>query len=515
MKLQTSPFLNLDADFFEEVQPTEARDARLLLKSSRLMDQLGWKLSDEQKLLDWTAGRGLQAQDRPFASVYAGHQFGHFVPQLGDGRAITLGDACDQQGRPWELQLKGAGLTKYSRRGDGRAVLRSSLREFLMSEAMAALGVPTTRALSLVSSNERVARETFEPRGLVIRVAPHFLRFGHFEFWGARQNHAKLESLLEYAYQRERACGLGLSRIDLQDWNALSIADRAVALLENSVSRTAEMIAQWQAFGFEHGVMNSDNFSISGLTLDYGPFGMMDAYDPSWVVNHTDSQGRYAFDQQPRIGLFNLRCLAQALLPISDEQMLIGALKKYEPYFIQTVMELFVRKFGWLEFDAEDEGGDRALVDLWLSVLGESRSDYTLSWRGLSDWQAASGPSPRAEVQHALGWDRSPRWPELEKKLLARYAKDTELRASKNGIPVDSILRDRSQEMNRLNPRFILRNHLAEKAIQSCEQGDASYAERLLRVLESPYEAGSESEISEFGQPPAPGSEAVQLSCSS
>src|SRR5215510_10804808 len=278
----------------------------------------------------------------PLAMLYSGHQFGIYVPQLGDGRAILLGEVKNERREKWDLHLKGAGLTPFSRDGDGRAVLRSTIREYLCSEAMHGLGIPTTRALCIVGSQDRIYREQIETGATLLRMAPCHVRFGTFEIFYYRNQHEHLRVLADYVFDQFFA--------HLSDERG-----KYVSLFNEVVARTAKLIAQWQAVGWAHGVMNTDNMSVHGITLDYGPFGFMDDYDPGFICNHSDHNGRYAFNQQPYIGLWNLSCLAQALLPLASQEELKGALDRYTSLCEGRYMELMRAKLGLEEARAEDD----------------------------------------------------------------------------------------------------------------------------------------------------------------
>lgn len=305
--------------------------------------------------------------------LYAGHQFGHYVPQLGDGRAIILGEARNRRGEPWELQLKGSGQTPYSRAGDGRAVLRSSIREYLCGEAMHALGIPTTRALCLIGNSDEVYREQIETRAMITRLAPSHVRFGSFEVFFYREQYGLIRILADYVIDRYYPQFSGQP-------------DCYEKFLRAVVERSAHLIEQWQAVGFAHGVMNSDNMSILGLTLDYGPFGFMEGYEPGFICNHSDHQGRYAFDRQPQIGLFNLSCLAQALLPPMEVDVAKAALESYWDFFTPHYHGLMAQKLGFGEIDAQI----LALLNELLAQMQQNHLDYSLGFRALGDVRCAT-----------------------------------------------------------------------------------------------------------------------------
>ena len=428
------------------------------------------------------------------ASAYSGHQFGAWAGQLGDGRALLLGEADTPQG-PMELQLKGAGLTPYSRMGDGRAVLRSSIREFLCSEAMHALGIQTTRALAIVGSRLPVLRETLETAAVVTRVAPSFLRFGHFEHYThTEQDMDALRRLadatIEHFYPEAR---------DQQQPYA--------ALLRAVAGRTARLMAQWQAVGFCHGVMNTDNMSILGLTIDYGPYGFMDAFDPNHICNHTDSQGRYAYARQPNVAFWNLHALAQGLLPlIGDSDMALAALEPYKTEFPRAMLAALRAKLGLLQ--ARDD--DRALADDLLRLMAQDHTDFTITWRRLGRF--ASHHQPDASADNSA--DDSTKNSAIRDLFLDRAAFDawaTRYRARLQAEHSDDA--ERSARMDRVNPKFVLRNHLAETAIAQARQGNFNEVQRLLSVLQRPFDEQPEHEA-DAGFPPDWASH-LEVSCSS
>ena len=415
----------------------------------------------------------------PLAMLYAGHQFGHFVPQLGDGRALLLGEISGSEA--CEVQLKGAGRTPYSRDGDGRAVLRSCIREYLCSEAMHALGIPSTRALCIVGSDEAVYREQIETAAVFTRLAPSHVRFGSFEVFFRRQEHAPIAVLADYVIAKHFP-------------HLQASADKYVHFLHETVTHSARLIAKWQAVGFAHGVMNTDNMSILGLTFDYGPFGFMETYDPHFICNHSDHQGRYAFDQQPHIGLWNLSCLAQALTPLMPTAVAQAALEHYAPTFAAHYLELMRAKLGLTTVQKEDA---RLILEL-LECMQANQIDYTNLFRSLSDFDA--GP----DAANAS----------LRDRFADRAAFDTwaqAYRARLQAEPGDPAAR--KQRMDRVNPRFILRNHLAQNAIVKAQARDYSEIERLRALLARPFE--EQSGMAAYAAPLPPGAQVVAVSCSS
>lgn len=453
-------------------------------------------LAAELGLSDWLRGEAaLQvlagsttAQPRPpLASVYSGHQFGVWAGQLGDGRALLLGEIDTPIGAQ-EIQLKGSGLTPYSRMGDGRAVLRSSIREFLCSEAMHHLGIPTTRALAVVGSPAPVMRENVETAAVVTRVAPSFLRFGHFEhFAHTAADAAALRALVDAVIARYFAA-------------CLDAPDPLLAWLETVARRTARLMAQWQAVGFCHGVMNTDNLSILGLTIDYGPFGFLDGFDPGHICNHSDHQGRYAYARQPGIAWWNLHALAQALVPLIDgaaqqaAESLAAALEPYKAEFAESMQRQLRAKLGL----ATEHDDDPQLIDDLLRLMAGERTDYTITMRRLGEFASAEGAAN--DRVRDLFVDRA-----AFDQWAARYAR--RLRSE------NSIDAERRVRINAVNPKFVLRNHLAEQAIRRAQEGDFSETERLLSVLQRPFDEQPEHEA-DAGYPPD-WAQQLQVSCSS
>ena len=436
-------------------------------------------------------GNQVPSRAKPLSAVYSGHQFGQWAGQLGDGRAILLGQLATPDG-PMELQLKGAGMTPYSRMGDGRAVLRSSIREFLCSEAMAALGVPTTRALMVTGSNQRVMRETVETAAVVTRMAPSFVRFGSFEHWHYRNKHEELRILADYVI-REFYPELA------------STENPYLALLTEVTKRTARMIAHWQAVGFMHGVMNTDNMSILGVTLDYGPFGFMEAFDVDHICNHTDQGGRYSYANQVPVGHWNCYALANALLPlIGDTDAAQAALEVYVDAYGDKFDELLHAKLGL----TSAQENDRALFDHMFKLMQENHVDFTLFFRRLG--------SLRLDVPHGDG---------AEAAVQAADAPLRDLFIDRAGFDAWAVLyrerlrleqsadAQRSEAMNRVNPKYILRNYLAQVAIEKAQNGDFSEVARLLAVLERPFDEQPENES--YAALPPDWASHLEVSCSS
>lgn len=463
------------------VAPTPVSAPRLVAHSREVAAMLG--LSPEAcgsaEFAEVFAGNHLLPGMQPTAACYGGHQFGSWAGQLGDGRAISLGEVVTDGGGRWELQLKGAGPTPYSRTADGRAVLRSSVREFLCSEAMHHLGVPTTRALCLVTTGDSVVRDMFydgnpqaETGAVVCRVAPSFLRFGNFEILTARSDLGLLRSLVDYTIRTHFPGIDGGS------------ADAVVRLFDEVCRRTAAMVIEWMRVGFVHGVMNTDNMSVLGLTIDYGPYGWLEGYDPDWTPNTTDAGGRrYRYSWQPRVALWNLQRFAGALLPLVEE---VSALEAVFHDCVRSVEDgmqrMMLEKVG---FRATDEAV--ALVEELPDVLQVVETDMTIFFRRLADIEAdgdGAGDDDRllAPLRDAF-YDPEALGAQQRAKIagwLHRWARE----AGRQGTPP----RDRRAKMNAVNPKYVLRNYLAQLAIDQAEQGDVSMVHELLEVLRRPYD---------------------------
>lgn len=365
-------FARLNSPFYSRLDPTPVRQPELVIFNNALAEQLGLDGIPSEKLPLYFSGNEKLPGSEPIATVYSGHQFGYYVPQLGDGRAHLLGEILDVQGRRWDLQLKGSGQTPYSRMGDGRAVLQSTIREYLCSEAMHALGIPTTRALCITATNEPVYRYTAEPGAILTRVSESLIRFGHFEYFYYTRQHDALKQLADYVLDRHYP---EMSK-DQSGYEEL---------FRQAVIKTAGLIAMWQSQGFCHGVMNTDNMSIIGLTIDYGPFGFLDHFDFNHICNSSDESGRYAYNRQPAIAFWNLQALAQALTPLIPVNQLQNSLAEFEPVF-QTCYLLQMRNKLGLFLEEKD---DYLLINQLLSFLHNQSVDYSLFFRWLSDYDSA------------------------------------------------------------------------------------------------------------------------------
>lgn len=414
------------------------------------------------------------------AQKYGGHQFGQWNPYLGDGRGLLLAEVEDEHGQRFDLHLKGAGQTPYSRGADGRAVLRSTLREYLGSEALHHLGIPSSRSLCLFDSNATVFRETPESGAMMIRMAPSHIRFGHFEFYFHNQDQAKLDALFDFTMTHFFP-------------EAKSAANPHAALLTSVTLRTARMVALWQAHGFVHGVMNTDNMSIHGITFDYGPYAFMDHYEPSAVFNHSDHSGRYAFDRQPGIALWNLNALAHAFSGHCTIDELRAALSQFEPTFIDQYQQIMCARMGFTTVTQTS----LTLLNQWLDMLHQQQRDFSKSFRllALASMDEES-PSLRDHFLDRDGFDNW--WQGYRQAYLAQ----------------DDALDDhgRRAALCALNPAVIARTHLLQQAIDAASEGDYSLAEALLDAFANPFD--SRFDDHPFGQPPKEAA-SMSLSCSS
>lgn len=465
------------------VKPRPVKAPRLVAYSLEMAELLGLTadICQSDEFCQVFVGNRLMPDMTPYATCYGGHQFGQWAGQLGDGRAINLGEVVNPQNQRWTLQLKGAGPTPYSRGADGLAVLRSSIREFLCSEAMHHLGVPTTRALSVILTGEQVVRDMFydgnpqlEPGAVVCRTAPSFTRFGHFQIFAARDDLDTLKRLVDYTIRT--------------DFPHLGEPCKAVYLqwFEEICRSTADMIVHWQRVGFVHGVMNTDNMSILGLTIDYGPYGWLENYDPDWTPNTTDAQGRrYRFGNQPKIAYWNLVQLANALYPlIQKAEPLQQALTAYTATFEKNWQRMMADKLGLIAYETES---DDALVADLTALLQTAETDMSLFFRGL----AQIGVDDEAQVFYRLLEECSYTTLTLETRALAgQWFKLYQARLRCDNRPQA----ERQHAMDAVNPLYVLRNYLAQQAIDLAEQDDFSMVWELLDTLRRPYtlQAGRE-----------------------
>jgi uncharacterized protein YdiU (UPF0061 family) len=467
---------------YSRVMPARVSSPRLVAFSPEVAELLN--LAEATCLSpDFTevfVGNRMLAGMDPFAMCYGGHQFGSWAGQLGDGRAINLGEVINHRGRRWVLQLKGAGPTPYSRRADGLAVLRSSIREFLCSEAMFHLGIPTTRALSVITTGQLVVRDMFydghpkeEPGAVVCRVSPSFLRFGNFEILAARGETALLQKLVDYTI-----------RTDFPHLGPPS-AETYGKWFEEICRTTAAMIVHWMRVGFVHGVMNTDNMSILGLTIDYGPYGWLEGFAPDWTPNTTDAEGhRYSFSNQPHIGQWNLLQLANAIYPlINRAEPLEKALAGYNADFLTGWNKMMADKLGFMAFDGiTDDPIIRELVE----ILPQVETDMTIFFRNLAKLPAGQEILPGSAIPEPL-YDAYYQPAELTEDYKATM--NRWLRTYLSRVQSDNQTDEaRRQRMNTTNPKYVLRNYLAQLAIDKAEIGDFALVKELLDLLRSPYD---------------------------
>ena len=493
-------FADLGPAFFTELSPTPLPEAHLVSLNAPLAHALGLdpaRLRQDDAVRAFSGSLPIEGA-RPLATVYSGHQFGVWAGQLGDGRAILLGE-LDTPAGPMEVQFKGAGRTPYSRMGDGRAVLRSSIREYLCSEAMHGLGIPTTRALIVTGSPQPVIRETVETASVVTRVAPSFIRFGHFEHFSANGLTDELRRLADFV-------------IDAFYPDCREVGGNPYArLLEAVSSRTADMVAQWQAVGFCHGVMNTDNMSVLGLTIDYGPFQFMDAFNPGHICNHSDHGGRYAYHRQPNVAYWNLFCLGQALLPLmDDQQQALDALEPYKTLFPAALTRRMGAKLGL----ADTRDGDAELIEELMQLMAKDAVDFTIFFRRLCDEVSVRPELVEGHPGEGLR-QAQPERGAVRDLFLQREAFDAwaarwrERRQAQPGFDAAAT----AAAMRRVNPRIVLRNHQAQIAIQRAEQGDFGEVDRLLKALSAPYdERKGEDDLAAF---PPDWAQQIEISCSS
>jgi uncharacterized protein YdiU (UPF0061 family) len=476
----------LPSRFYARVAPAPAKDPRLVVFNSRLADELGFDPTVlEREGATWFSGSQSPDDADPIAMAYAGHQFGGFVPQLGDGRAILLGERVGRDGVRRDIQLKGSGRTPFSRNGDGRAAIGPMLREYLISEAMHALGIPTTRSLAVVTTGEQVVREDLLPGAVLTRVAASHIRVGTFEYFAARNDRDAVSQLLDYVITRH-------------DPNTRDADVPVLAVLEAVAQRQAALIADWMSVGFIHGVMNTDNMAISGETIDYGPCAFMDSYDTNTVFSSIDHAGRYAYGNQPAIAQWNVARFAETLLPLIDSdigkavELATAVVRGFMPVFDARLLARMRRKIGL----ASEKESDVELVRALLATMQSAGADFTLTFRRLA--QCADEPADDASLLELFesssgiaDWLR--RWRE-------RLASESQNAA------------ERAANMRRVNPAFIPRNHRVEEALEAAStHGDFGPFLKLLKILAQPYD--DQPGLVKFEQPPVPGERVLRTYC--
>ena len=473
----TNPYLELPELCYSRVEPKPLKKPFLIHVNSELADTLKIDVSDKEALTSFVNGELVLEGSDNFAMCYAGHQFGHFVPRLGDGRAINIGTVKDVNHINQHLQLKGAGQTLYSRSGDGRAVLRSSIREYLMSEAMHGLGIETTRALAIIGSEHSVYRQTWEKGSIVLRVSPSWVRFGTFEYFAHSKKFKELEALANYAINE---CYPHLNEEK----------DKYYHFFTEVMGKTARLMAQWQSIGFNHGVMNTDNMSVLGITIDYGPYAFLDDYDVNFVCNHTDKHARYSFGNQPRIGEWNLRALALALEPLVQKEHLEKVMTHYGRLYSRHFLYLMGRKLGLDEVSDND-------FDFMKQMFGMLQSlhvDYTLFFRTLSRYNGE-----RKELLK-LGLFHTP---------MNEWLDEYDVRLEQNNTSQE----ERHKEMLKTNPKYVLKNYMLQEAIDQAEQGEFGLVDDLFKIAQDPY--GEHKEFERWAGVTPDAFKNQKLSCSS
>jgi uncharacterized protein YdiU (UPF0061 family) len=480
-------FQTLPDTLYSPVTPQPLSNPRLVASSPACAQLFGL---NEQSLHDETtlkilSGQSLLSNWQPVAMKYTGHQFGYYNPDLGDGRGVLLSQV-ENDGKIWDLHLKGAGLTPYSRQGDGRAVLRSSIREFLCSEALAALNVPTSRALCVVDTDTPVYRERAETGATVLRVSESHIRFGHFEFCSFTQQSDLLKTLCDHVIQHH------FSELLNQEHDNI-YADFFQAVL----TRTANLMAHWQSIGFAHGVMNTDNMSIIGDTFDFGPFAFLDDYDPTFICNHSDHQGRYAFNQQPNIANWNLAVLAQALLPLANKEQLVAILDTYPSIFEHAYLEKMTLKLGLMG----DAKLHQDIIEQTSKMMASCQLDFSYFFRQLSSIDNQDTYTHLRDM--CLNITAFDEWFTAYKKSL-----------SDNKQPLNSEHDNkRKARMNQVNPKYILRNYLAQNAIRAAQSGDYSEVQKLFSILQNPFDEQPEND--DYAKLPPDWGKTLEISCSS
>ena len=449
----TNPYLTLPEECYTRVEPTPLKKTFLIHANEALAKVLDIDIEEvySDAFVDLVNGALQLEGSDTFAMCYAGHQFGFYVPRLGDGRAINIGTVPSSWGDQ-HLQLKGAGQTRYSRQGDGRAVLRSSIREYLMSEAMHGLGIETTRALALIGSEQQVFREDWETTAIVLRVSPSWVRFGTFEYFAHKKKLIELEALADYAINESYP-----HLVDEQN--------KYLHFFTEVVGKTARLVAEWQAVGFNHGVMNTDNMSIAGLTIDYGPYAFLDDYDINNICNHTDANGRYSFGNQPSIGEWNLRALMQALAPLVNIEKMEKVLAHYGRLYTERIMYLMGKKLG---LDKSEPKDGELLTHLFGMMQGLT-IDYTLFFRTLSRYDGERTALLKLGLYH---------------KPMNDWLDSYDERLKENSSTVE----ERQQKMLQNNPKFVLKNYMLQEAIDAADQGDFTLVEALFKIAHDPYD---------------------------
>lgn len=477
----------LGEEFFSRTKIEAFEKPALVDVNHELAAELGLNFNDNNFLEYFSGNKNIEGSSI-ISTVYAGHQFGSYVPQLGDGRAHLIGE-IENKNRTWEIQLKGSGKTPYSRFGDGKAVLRSSIREYLASEALHYLGIPTTRALCIIGSAENVMREGIEKAAMVTRVSPSFIRFGHFEYFTHSKKPEQTKILADYV-------------IDKFYPHAKSFENKYEKFFYEVVTRTAELLAKWQAFGFAHGVMNTDNMSILGFSIDYGPYGFLDNYHLGFIPNCSDYNGRYAFGNQPQIANWNLFALAHALTPVLSIDKAGEILQLFGSHFLRSYLDIMREKIGL----KQKKDSDKKLVQSLLQILSDFEVDYTLFFRKLCDYKINGDNS---DIYSLL--KKTENFREWEIDYKKRLLQEGWPEFNKNS---DKANMELSNQMKKVNPKYILRNYLAETAIKEATYAnDHSEIKKLRKILQKPYD--EQPEFESYSSLPPDWSRDISVSCSS
>ena len=454
----TNPYLELPKLCHDRVDPTPLTKPFLIHANDAVAEMLNMDISDHNELTKLVNGElKLEGTDN-FAMCYAGHQFGHYVPRLGDGRAINIGTMTNEHNEKYHLQLKGAGQTLYSRSGDGRAVLRSSIREYLMSEAMHGLGIETSRALAIIGSGHSVYRQTWEKGSIVLRVSPSWVRFGTFEYFTHSKNFKELEALADYAINES------YPHLNEEE-------NKYYHFFTEVMGKTARLMAEWQAVGFNHGVMNTDNMSIHGLTIDYGPYAFLDDYDTNFICNHTDRDGRYSFGNQPGIGEWNLRALMLALEPLVSRERLEKLIEHYGRLYSKHFLYLMGKKLG-LDKVTDD---DFEFMKQMFGMLQSLNVDYTLFFRTLSRYDGERTALLKLGLLHTP---------------MNEWLDEYDIRLKEN----ESTIEERHEQMLKSNPKFVLKNYMLQEAIDKAEKGEYALIDDLFKIAQDPYAEHEELE---------------------
>lgn len=479
LKVQMDYF-HMDENLYEKLEATPLKNAKLVSFNKQACDliDLDYKECQTEDFLDFMNGKKSLENSKPYSMVYAGHQFGYFVPQLGDGRAINLGSV-----NSWHLQTKGSGPTKYSRRGDGRAVLRSSIREYIMSEAMHSLGIPSTRALAIIDSDTFAHREwEQESCSVVMRMSPSWIRIGTFEFFANTDNSKEnLIKLADYVISQNYA--------HLKDEEK-----KYEKMFYSLVDKTASMLAKWQVYGFMHGVMNTDNFSMAGVTIDYGPFAFMDYFDKNSICNHTDQEGRYSYNNQPYVARWNLIVLAHALKEICDEDKLLNYMKTFLPQHENVYLKLMNERLGLTALKSGNSNLD--LVLELLGALESSKMDYNVFFHSLTTLDSFDDLSSILNL--CVFRDPLEKWFDSYKKICKNE---------------ESTFEKRSKIMKEVNPKYIIKNYMLQEAIDLAHNGDYSLVNDLLNIAQNPFDEHKEFE--RYSNPTPDKFANIKLSCSS